>query len=94
MGATKVYVRLPVAPPGVTTLTLKGPGVLGGMVTVIWISLLTVKHGADGHGARTDDPTFTVVAPVKLVPPRTTLLPPAVEPVDGVRLANVGAGVT
>jgi hypothetical protein len=68
--------------------------VLGGIVTVIWISLSTVKQGADGHGFRSMEPTFTSVAPVKFVPPRTTLLPPAVEPDDGTTLVNVGAGVT
>ena len=93
-GATKVYDTLPVVPPGVVTLTPKVPGVLCGMVTVIWESVSKVKHGADGHGPRGDEPTFTTVAPVKFVPARTTLLPPAVEPDVGVRLANVGAGVT
>src|ERR1700688_3764580 len=93
-GAMYVYDTLPVVPPGVVTLTPKGPGVLGGMVTVIWESVSTVKHGADGHGPRAVEPTSTTVAPVKFVPARTTLLPPAVEPDVGVRLANVGAGVT
>ena len=54
----------------------------------------TVKHG-DVHGCvMSVAPKFTSVAPVKFVPPRTTLLPPVVNPVDGVRLVNVGVGVT
>jgi hypothetical protein len=65
-----------------------------GMVTVICVSLLNVKHGADGHGVRSFEPTLTSVAPVKLVPVSTTALPPSVEPDGGLRFVNVGGGVT
>src|SRR5580700_5462990 len=39
------------------------------------------------------EPKFTSVAPVKLVPVRITLLPPSVEPVDGLRFVNVGGAM-
>jgi hypothetical protein len=53
-----------------------------------------VKHG-DVHGCvMSVDPKFTSVAPVKLVPARVTLLPPAVDPDDGVSFVKIGAGVT
>ena len=81
-------------PPGVITSTLTLPDAFAGIVTVILVSLLKVKHGAVGHGVRSWAPTFTSVAPVKLLPVRITSLPPSVEPDDGVRLVKVGAGVT
>jgi hypothetical protein len=89
-GAWYVYVRLAVVPPGVVTLTFVGPGVLAGIVTVIWISLSTVKHGADGQVDRSIDPTWTSVAPMKFVPARTTLFPPTVGPNVGFRFVSVG----
>src|SRR5580700_4517682 len=92
--ATYVYTRLDVVPPGVVTLTSTPPGTFAGMVTVICVSLLNVKHGADGQAFRSFEPTCTSVAPVKLVPVSTTLVPPDTVPEVGSRLVNVGGGVT
>ena len=39
-------------------------------------------------------PTFTLVAPVKFVPVMVMVVPPSVEPLDGVTLEIVGAGTT
>jgi hypothetical protein len=64
------------------------------MVAVICVSVLKVKHGADGHGLRSFDPTRTSVAPVKFVPVRITGLLPSVDPDGGLRLVRVGTGVT
>jgi hypothetical protein len=86
-----VYGWVPLMPSGITTLTLKVPGVLAGTIAVICVSLTNVKHGAVPHGPRTEDPTSTEVAPVKPVPVRVTLVPPAVGPNVGLRLVNVGA---
>ncbi len=80
-GASYVYCTISVVvPPGVVTWTLTTPGTFAGIVTVICVSLLSVKHGADGHGVRSFDPTRTSVAPVKLVPVSVTLVPPSVDP--------------
>ena len=94
IGATYVYGRLPVVPPGVVTVTLTLPGGLAGMMTVICVLLSMVKHAPEPHGLRSEAPTFTSVAPLKFVPVRVTLLPPAVAPEVGLSIVNVGAGVT
>lgn len=86
-----MYDKLPVVPPGVVTLTLTAPGVLAGIVAVICVSLLTVKHAVPGHGVTSDVPTCTSVAPVKKVPVRTTLLPPSVVPDDELRFVRDGS---
>ena len=60
-------------PPAVVTLTSTVP-VPAGEVAVIWVAELTVKPVAAVA------PNFTAVAPVKLVPVMSTLVPPAVGP--------------
>jgi hypothetical protein len=75
----------------VVTLTLNGPAALDGMVTAILVSLVIAKHDPDPHSLRSDAPTCTSVAPVKLVPVRVTLFPPAIGPDAGAMLVNVGS---
>jgi len=60
-------------PPVVVTLISTVP-VPAGEVAVIWVAELTVKAVA------AVPPKFTAVAPVKLVPVMTTLVPPASGP--------------
>ena len=76
-------------------MTDTGPAAfVGTPLKVIWLSLSTVKQGDAGHGVlklTSVEPKFTSVAPVKLVPARITLPPPAIGPPVGVRLVNVGA---
>ena len=55
-------------------------------MAVICVGLLTVKLLA------LLAPNFTAPAPVRLVPVMTTLVPPAVEPVEGEILPTVGIG--
>ena len=70
-------------PPAVVTLTstVAAPA---GDVAVIEVALFTVKPVAAVA------PNFTLVAPEKLVPAMTTLVPPAVGPDVGERLVTVG----
>src|SRR2546423_11829123 len=73
-------------PFGVTTVTSTVvPAVPAGAVTVICVALLTVTPVA------ATVPNLTEVAPVKLVPERTTELPPAAGPVVGLRPDTDGA---
>ena len=60
-------------PPTVVTLTPTAP-VPAAVTAVIWVAELTVKLVAAVA------PNFTAVAPVKLVPVMTTLVPPASGP--------------
>ena len=60
-------------PPAVVTLTSTVP-VPAGEVAVIWVAELTVKPVA------AVPPKFTAVAPDKLRPVITTLVPPASDP--------------
>jgi hypothetical protein len=74
-------------PLGVVTVTSTTPVPWSGDVAVIWIELLTAKLLA------ATPPKETAVAPVKLVPFMTTLVPPAVVPVGVPRLVTAGAAV-
>ncbi len=80
----KVPADVPV-PPTVVTLTVTEP-VPAGDVAVICVAELTVKLAA------AVPPNCTAVAPVKLVPVMTTLVPPAAGPDVGARPVTVGAG--
>jgi hypothetical protein len=71
-------------PPSVVTLTVTAP-VLAGEVAVIWVAELTVKLVADAP------PNMTLVAPLKLVPVMTTLVPPLSGPDVGASPVTVGA---
>ncbi len=57
------------------------------VTAVIWVAELTVKLAAAVA------PNFTAVAPVKLVPVMTTLVPPVAGPDVGARPVTVGAGM-
>src|SRR5450631_2099400 len=81
----KVPADVPV-PLGVVTLTVTAP-TPAAVTAVIWVAELTVKLAAAVA------PNFTAVAPVKLVPVMTTLVPPASGPDVGVRPEIVGAGM-
>ena len=83
--ATKVKVPTDVpVPPSVVTLTVTDPAPAG-EVAVICVAELTVKLVAAVA------PNLTAVAPVKLVPVMTTLVPPAVGPDVGASPVTVGA---
>ena len=72
-------------PPTVVTLTVTEP-VPAAVTAVIWVAELTVKLAAAVL------PNCTAVAPVKLVPVMTTLVPPVAGPDVGARPVTVGAG--
>jgi len=72
-------------PLGLVTVTSTVP-VPAGEVAVIEVAELTVKLVA------LIAPNFTAVAPVKLVPVRVTVVPPAVGPDVGEIALTVGAG--
>jgi hypothetical protein len=72
-------------PPGVVTVTSTGPAAEpAGLVTVIWVALLTVNVPAAVA------PNLTEVAPVKFVPVIVTIVPPAIGPRFGVTSVTVG----
>lgn len=66
------------------TTTLAAPARPAAVVAVIVVSLTTVKF------ATATPPKVTPLAPVKSVPVIVTLVPPAVLPLEGVRLVTVG----
>jgi len=69
----------------VVTVMSTVPADPAGAVAVIWVAEFTVKLVA------LLAPNLTAVAPSKLVPVITTLLPPAVEPLVGETEVTVGA---
>ena len=71
-------------PEAVVTVTLTVPAASAGSTAVICVAELTVKLVAAVL------PNFTAVAPVKLVPVMTTVVPPAVGPVLGLTAVTVG----
>src|SRR5450755_4005888 len=73
-------------PPVVVTLTVTDP-LPAGDTAVIWVAEFTTKLAAAVA------PNFAAVAPVKLVPVMTTLVPPAAGPEVGARPVTVGAGM-
>jgi hypothetical protein len=88
-GATNVNESLfdtALTPPGVVTLTSTGPLPSGGEMAVIIESLTTVT------GRAGCEPKKTAVAPESPVPVITTLVPPAVEPVEVESAESRGAG--
>ena len=77
--------------PGVVTVTSTALGVEAvpaGLTAVIVVSLTTVRSRR-----RRPSPKSTAVAPVKLVPVIVTEVPPAAEPLVGLRPVTVGATV-
>ena len=75
-------------PPAVVTATLCAPAVPVGVTAVMLVALTTTTLVA------ALPPTFTLVAPVKLVPVMVIVVPPRVVPEGGLTLEMVGAGVT
>jgi hypothetical protein len=71
-------------PPAVVTVTSTVP-VPAGETAVIDVVEFTVKLVAPV------EPNFTAVAPVKLVPPIVTDVPPVSKPVVGLRFVTVGS---
>lgn len=74
-------------PPDVVTAMLTAPALPAGAIAVICVALSTVKLVAAVL------PKPTAVAPVRLVPVITTLVPPATGPLLGAAAVMVGAGV-
>ncbi len=72
-------------PPIVVTLTVTAPVPAGG-------DRGDLGRGVDGEARRVVLPNCTAVAPVKLVPVMTTLVPPLSGPDVGARPVTVGAG--
>ena len=71
-------------PPAVVTVTSFTPAVPAGVTAVIFVALtITTLLAAT-------PPTFTLVAPVKLVPAMENAVPPSVEPDVGLTLVMVG----
>ena len=71
-------------PPTVVTLTVTAP-LPAGATAVIWVAELTT------YAVAAVPPKLTAVAPVKLVPVMTTLVPPPVGPDVGASPVIVGA---
>jgi hypothetical protein len=72
-------------PLDVVTATVTAPAAFAGTYAVIWVLLTTVKLVA------AVPPNVTLVAPVKPEPVMVVLVPPAVLPVDGLRLVMDGS---
>ncbi len=75
-------------PPAVVTATLCAPAVPVGVTAVMLVALITTTLVA------ALPPTFTLVAPVKLVPVMVIEVPPNVVPDVGLTLVMVGNGTT
>jgi len=77
-------------PPAVVTATLLAPAVPAGVLAVIEVALTTTTLVAATPF------TFTLVAPVKLVPVIVNAVPPEVVPEVGAMevIVGVGAGTT
>jgi hypothetical protein len=77
-------------PPGVVTTTFLAPAVPAGVVKLIDVSLMFTRSVA------ATPPTVTTVVPVRLVPVKVTVVPPAVVPETGLMAVTVGtaAGAT
>ena len=73
-------------PPGVVTTTSTVPADFAGDTAVIDVPEFTTTPVA------AVPPKVTPVAPVRFVPVIVTDVPPAVEPLDGLKLVTVGAG--
>jgi hypothetical protein len=72
---------------GVVTVTSTVPDDPAGDTAVTVVDDVTLNDAA------ATEPNLTAVAPVKLVPVTVSEVPPAVEPVLGLTLVTVGAGV-
>jgi hypothetical protein len=75
-------------PPAVVTFTETVPAAWAGSFTLIFVGSITRTVVAGVV------PNFTELAPVKLEPPISTVVPPAVVPEVGVSPVIVGVGAT
>ena len=75
-------------PPAVVTVTSFSPALPAGVIAVMEVALTTITLVAE------TPPTFTLVAPVKLVPLMVIEVPPNVVPDVGLTLVIVGNGTT
>ncbi len=73
-------------PPAVVTVTSFSPALPAGVIAVMEVALTTITLVAE------TPPTFTLVAPVKLVPLMVIEVPPNVGPDVGLTLVMVGNG--
>ena len=73
-------------PPAVVTVTSFSPALPAGVIAVMEVALTTITLVAE------TPPTFTLVAPVKLVPLMVIEVPPNVVPDVGLTLVMVGTG--
>ena len=90
VGTGTMYVNalvLVAGPPAVVTVTSFTPAVPAGVIAVMLVALTTTTLVAE------TPPTFTLVAPVKLVPVMVIEVPPSVVPDVGETLVMVGSGV-
>ncbi len=90
VGTGTMYVNalvLVAGPPAVVTVTSFTPAVPAGVIAVMLVALTTTTLVAETL------PTFTLVAPVKLVPVMVIEVPPSVVPDVGETLVMVGSGV-
>ena len=85
-GVTKVYPSAAVAefvPAAAVTITSTKPALSAGAIAVIWDDVLVIFVAGT-------PPKRTAVAPAKLAPIMVTVLPPAVDPIDGLRPVITG----
>ena len=73
-------------PPGVVRVTPAGPAAAAGATVVTWVDDTTLKAA----GAA---PKWTAVAPLRALPVRATVFPPATGPWTGVTALTTGVAV-
>jgi hypothetical protein len=80
----KPFVRLPLCPPALVTVTVTAPALPAGVVAVIVVPFTTATFVADAL------PNFTIAPLAKFVPVIVTAVPPATGPLFGLTLLTVG----
>ena len=78
------FVRLPLCPPGLLTVTVTAPACGAGVVAVIVVLFTTTTLVAAAP------PNVTVAPETKFVPVIVTAVPPDVDPLFGFTLLTVG----
>jgi hypothetical protein len=79
------FVRLPLCPPELVTVTVTAPALPTGVVAVIVVLFTTTTFVA------AVPPNFTVAPAAKFVPVIVTAVPPATDPLFGLTLLTLGA---
>ena len=87
-GASNVNVLAALVPAGVVIVTLAGPAVCAGLVTVA-----RLPDGSTISPVPEVPPKSTPVAPPRLAPMISTVVPPVSGPDVGISLVIVGGGV-